>query len=33
MSSGRATASLTFSHYEFVPQNLAEEVVKKAKGL
>jgi len=33
MSSGRATASLTFSHYEFVPQNLAEDVVKKAKGL
>jgi elongation factor G len=33
MSSGRATASLTFSHYEFVPQSLAEEVVKKAKGL
>ena len=33
MSSGRATASLTFSHYEFVPQNIAEEVVKKAKGL
>ncbi len=32
MSSGRATASLTFSHYEFVPQSLAEEVVKKAKG-
>ena len=28
-----STASLTFSHYEFVPQNLAEEVVKKAKGL
>ena len=33
MSSGRATASLTFSHYEFVPQSLAEDVVKKAKGL
>jgi elongation factor G len=33
MSSGRATASLTFSHYEFVPQNIADEVVKKAKGL
>jgi len=33
MSSGRATASLTFSHYEFVPQSIAEEVVKKAKGL
>ncbi|MDI9870879.1 MULTISPECIES: elongation factor G [Flectobacillus] len=33
MSSGRATANLTFSHYEFVPQNIADEVVKKAKGL
>ncbi|OZI08159.1 elongation factor G [Siphonobacter sp. BAB-5385] len=33
MSSGRATANLTFSHYEFVPQNIAEDVVKKAKGL
>ncbi len=33
LSSGRATATLTFSHYEFVPQNLAEEIVKKSKGL
>ena len=33
MSSGRATANLTFSHYEFVPQNIADEVIKKAKGL
>jgi elongation factor G len=33
MSSGRATANLTFSHYDFVPMNIAEEVVKKAKGL
>jgi elongation factor G len=32
MSSGRATANLTFSHYEFVPQNIADEVIKKAKG-
>ena len=32
MSSGRATANLTFSHYEVVPQNLAEGVVAKAKG-
>ena len=29
ISSGRATANLTFSHYDFVPQNLAEEVIKK----
>ncbi|OEJ99571.1 elongation factor G [Roseivirga misakiensis] len=32
MSSGRATASLTFSHYEAVPNNIAEEVIKKSKG-
>jgi len=33
MSSGRATANLTFSHYEFVPQNLAEGIVTKVKGV
>ena len=33
MSSGRATANLTFSHYEFVPQNLSEGIVTKAKGV
>ena len=32
MSSGRATASLTFSHYASVPKNIAEEVIKKSKG-
>lgn len=32
MSSGRATASLTFSHYDVVPNNIAEEVIKKSKG-
>jgi elongation factor G len=32
MSSGRATANLTFSHYEFVPQNIADTVVAKANG-
>ncbi len=31
MSSGRATANLTFSHYDFVPQNIAETVSKKEK--
>jgi len=31
-SSGRATASLTFSHYEQVPQNLAEAIIAKIKG-
>jgi len=32
ITSGRATASLTFSHYDFIPQNLAETVISKAKG-
>ncbi|ARK10607.1 elongation factor G [Fibrivirga algicola] len=32
MSSGRATANLTFSHYEIVPNNIADGVVKKEKG-
>lgn len=32
ISSGRASASLTFSHYDFVPNNIAEEVISKAKG-
>jgi elongation factor G len=29
ITSGRATANMTFSHYDFVPQNIAEEVIKK----
>lgn len=32
ISSGRATASLTFSHYDPVPKNIAEEVIAEAKG-
>jgi elongation factor G len=32
MSSGRASATLTFSHYEIVPQNIADEVIAKSKG-
>ena len=32
ISSGRASASLTFSHYEFLPQNMAEAVITKLKG-
>jgi elongation factor G len=32
LSSGRASASLTFSHYAEVPNNLAEAVISKAKG-
>jgi len=32
ITSGRATASLTFSHYEPVPNNLAEGIIAKAKG-
>ncbi|SEJ28370.1 elongation factor G [Dyadobacter sp. SG02] len=33
MSSGRATASLTFAYYEIVPNNIADGVIEKAKGL
>lgn len=32
ITSGRATASLTFSHYDPVPNNMAEAVIAKAKG-
>ena len=32
MSSGRATANLTFSHYDEVPRNITEQVIKKEKG-
>lgn len=33
MSSGRATASLTFAYYEIVPQHISDTVIEKAKGL
>lgn len=32
ISSGRATSSMEFSHYEEVPTSIAQEVVEKAKG-
>ena len=32
ITSGRASASLTFSHYEQVPKQLAETIVAKVKG-
>ncbi|MEQ8239478.1 MAG: elongation factor G, partial [Cyclobacteriaceae bacterium] len=32
MSSGRATASLTFAHYDQVPQNIAIGIISKTKG-
>jgi elongation factor G len=32
LTSGRATANLTFSHYEQVPANLAEGIIAKVKG-
>ncbi|TYZ13319.1 elongation factor G [Hymenobacter lutimineralis] len=32
ISSGRASASLTFSHYDQVPNNLAEAIIAKQKG-
>ena len=33
ITSGRAAATLTFSHYERVPKNLAEQIIKKVKGV
>tara|TARA_B100001564_G_scaffold181465_2_gene152423 strand:+ start:4609 stop:6747 length:2139 start_codon:yes stop_codon:yes gene_type:complete len=32
LSSGRASASLTFSHYNNVPKNLADDIMKKNNG-
>ena len=32
ISSGRATASLTFSHYDKVPRNIAEAVIADVQG-
>ncbi|HPI81443.1 MAG TPA: elongation factor G, partial [Cyclobacteriaceae bacterium] len=32
ITSGRAAASLTFSHYAPVPKNLAEKVIEETKG-
>jgi elongation factor G len=32
ITSGRASASLTFSHYAAVPRNLAEKVIEEVKG-
>ncbi|MGS2764267.1 elongation factor G [Sinomicrobium sp. M5D2P9] len=33
LSSGRATSTMEFSHYAETPANIAEEVIKKAKGV
>ena len=32
LSSGRATSSMEFSHFDNAPKNIAEEVIAKAKG-
>ncbi|MCF6223775.1 MAG: elongation factor G [Flavobacteriaceae bacterium] len=32
LSSGRATSTMEFSHYEKTPSNISEEVIKKAQG-
>ncbi len=32
LSSGRATSTMEFSHYEQTPSNIQEDVIKKAKG-
>ncbi|MEQ9426387.1 MAG: elongation factor G [Cyclobacteriaceae bacterium] len=33
LSSGRASATLTFSHYDQVPKHIAEDIITKVKGL
>jgi elongation factor G len=33
MSSGRATSTMEFDHYEETPSNISEEVIKQAKGI
>lgn len=33
ITSGRAAATLTFSHYEKVPKNLADKIIEKIKGV
>lgn len=33
LSSGRATSTMEFSHYAETPSNIAEDVIKKAKGV
>jgi elongation factor G len=32
LSSGRATSSMEFSHYQEVPKNLAEKVLENVQG-
>ena len=32
LSSGRATSTMTFSHYAETPSNISEEVIAAAKG-
>jgi elongation factor G len=32
ITSGRATANLTFSHYDSVPKNIAEAVISEVNG-
>jgi elongation factor G len=32
LTSGRATSTLEFSHYEEVPENIATELIEKIKG-
>jgi elongation factor G len=32
MSSGRATSTMEFSHYDEVPRNIADQVIENVKG-
>ena len=33
ITSGRASSTMEFSHYQDAPKNIAQEVIEKAKGL
>ena len=32
ITSGRATSTMEFSHYEQVPKEIAKDIIEKAKG-
>jgi elongation factor G len=33
ITSGRATSSMEFSHYNEIPRNMADEIIAKVKGV
>ena len=32
LSSGRATSTMEFSHYDAAPKSISEDIIEKAKG-